>query len=138
MTFPLCTRYFQRVLRGLLKDHYTWYSSSSRDSRTAWSTLKCLSISPKDSINDFSWEITYSSPVRKMLHFIQTATANLKSRSIISFHLILDCRLVQSGSEILGHRHNSNLIGSILHHNGIEMKRCALTAECAITADFHL
>ncbi len=51
------------------KSYQTWYSSSSLDRRTACSTLRCRSISPKDKTSDFSWVITYSSPAEtKNLH----------------------------------------------------------------------
>lgn len=43
----------------------TWYSSSSLESKTACSTLRCLSIIPNDSTTDFSWVITYSSPAQE-------------------------------------------------------------------------
>lgn len=47
----------------------TWYSSSSLESSTACSTLRCLSIIPIDSTTDFSWVITYSSPAQEKPYY---------------------------------------------------------------------
>lgn len=46
----------------------TWYSSSSLESNTACSTLRCLSIMPSDNTIDLSWVITYSSPAQEQQH----------------------------------------------------------------------
>lgn len=46
----------------------TWYSSSSLESNTACSTLRCLSIMPSDNTMDLSWVITYSSPAQEQQH----------------------------------------------------------------------
>uniref|UniRef100_A0A8C5MUE3 Transposase Tc1-like domain-containing protein n=1 Tax=Leptobrachium leishanense TaxID=445787 RepID=A0A8C5MUE3_9ANUR len=40
--------------------------------------------------------------------------------------------LIQSGPEILGQRHNSNIFGSIHYHNGMKQTQCALTADCQL------
>ncbi len=75
------------------KSYQTWYSSSSLDRRTACSTLRCRSISPKDKTSDFSWVITYSSPAEtKKTCIVQTGLFSLDAKSYVNISIYIRCK----------------------------------------------